>query len=270
MKKVQKDKSPTKRKNAEGERLVVVKPVENIRNITETVPFQVTRTYLREDFIFYFMIFTEYTEIKDIAFCIVQKMHTLRRLESIAEFDEGNHALAYEMFVSLGSENHHGQVCYRLAYMLHNGKGVGKDKPRARELYIQAMELLGDSPLDNFYRGVIYKDGLSGVQDINKAIEFYKRSSDSGCPSAQINLGSCYRTGTGVPKDLVKACELFKKAADSGSALGQCHIGYMNEFGFGVSKNKDEAIRYYKMAADKKHEYALQRLSKIEGTHDAK
>lgn len=219
--------------------------------------------YRIQDFYFYVHVLHEITQLPELVQIILKLLHQLRREEAFEEYEKGNHAISAEMLLSTGCEKKDGLVCYRLAHMYQYGKGVEKDRKKSQELYIIALDLLGDSALELFFLGVICKEGLSGNTMIAKAVECYRKSAKMGCPMAQINLGVCYRTGEGVPVDLLRACKYFKRASAQNSALGQCHIGYMYEFGYGVEMDLKEAIRFYKMAASKDHEYAKSRLKEI-------
>jgi len=232
---------------------------------TEPTEQPVHREYRIQDFYFYIYALNQISDLlPELVQFIVLLVHQLRREAAFKEYEKGNHKVSAEMLLSMGCEKKNGLVCYRLAHMYQYGKGVEKDRKKGQELYIAALDLLGDSALELFFLGVICKEGLSGKTMIEKAVECYRRSAKMGCPMAQINLGVCYRTGEGVPVDLLRACKYFKRASAQDSALAQCHIGYMYEFGFGVEKDLNEAIKYYRMAAVRKHDYAEGRLKEIE------
>jgi len=221
-----------------------------------------SRAHLKEDFIFYHFVFSDIV-LPEVAYHIVYFTHTLRRLEAIEEFENSNYEKSYDMLKSLGSENYDGQVCYRIAFILSQGKGVTKDTKFAEELYLQAISLFGDSPMDNYFQGVIYQDALAGAgsKDLDKAIYHFTRSADRHCSVAQIKLGICYRQGFGVPKDFEKAFSLFQEAADQGNPLGMSHLAYMYEAGLGVNGvDKNKAIELYRSAAEKNDVYAFERL----------
>ena len=50
------------------------------------------------------------------------------------------------------------------------------------------------------------------VQDMNKAIELYRKASDMGYGRSQSYLGDIYYEGRGTNKDLITAVSLYQKA----------------------------------------------------------
>jgi len=147
--------------------------------------------------------------------------------------------------------------------MHFHGKGVKQDIEKGKDLFRTCYPMMGDTPLELFYKGIMKKEGRGVEKNYDEAFQFYKRSSDMGFVQAHINLGSCYREGDGVEKDLVTAFKCFKMASDKNSALGLCHVGYMYEFGLGVELNISEAKRHYQLSAARKNKYAIDRLKTL-------
>jgi len=82
-----------------------------------------------------------------------------------------------------------------------------------------------------FGLGYLYEHGQGLPKDMNKAVEFFKKSvkgnteicnKGNGAVSGQAcyELGYLYKHGYAVPKDPNKAKELFKKACDLGYKKG--------------------------------------------------
>jgi len=192
---------------------------------------------------------------------IVTLIFHVKKEKAFREYRKENYVVAFPMINSLEDGARNGIVCYKRAYMYFHGKGIGKDINKGNELFKKCYPLLGDTPLELFYKGILKKEGRGVERDYDEAFRLYKRASDMGFVQAHINLGSCYREGQGVEKDLSTAFKCFKMASDKNSALGLCHVGYMYEFGLGVEMNTTEAIKYYEASAKKKNVYAIQRLT---------
>lgn len=67
---------------------------------------------------------------------------------------------------------------------------------------------------------------------------------------AQCDLGNCYRQGRGVEKNLEKAVEWYRKSAEQGYDRGQYCLAGCYEKGEGVPIDKEKALQWYKKAAD--------------------
>jgi len=189
---------------------------------------------------------------REINYIIVAIVFHLKKEKAFREYRKENYTVAFQLINSLEDKSQNGIVCYKRAYMYFHGKGIPRDTNLGNELFRQSHPLLGDTPLELFYKGILKKEGRGVEKDYDEAFRLYKKSSEMGFVQAHINLGSCYREGQGCEKDLKMAFNCFKLAADKNSALGFCHVGYMYEFGFGVPLDIQEAIKYYEAAAKKK------------------
>lgn len=143
----------------------------------------------------------------------------------------------------------------------------------------------------NFFLGVMYAEGAGVKQDNNKAIEFFKKSADSGNYSSMYNLGKMFEK-EGVTQDydsavkwykwaatsnqieeiaktaLVelddKATKEYKKAANLGDTDAMYHLGWMYAQGKeGASQDYNKAIEWYQKAVDLGHVQAMNELGYI-------
>jgi TPR repeat protein len=73
------------------------------------------------------------------------------------------------------------------------------------------------------------------------SFEWYEKAAESGCGSAEYNLGASYNNGQGVPKDLEKGFEWTLKAAERGLSIAQSKVAESYLFGKGVEKDLDKA-----------------------------
>jgi len=188
----------------------------------------------------------------------------INKEKAFREYRREHYTVAFDLINNLEDKHINGVVCYKLAYMHFNGKGVPKDVQKGQELFKKSYPLMGSSSLELFYKGIMNKEGRGIDKNYDLAFSFYKRSSDMGFVQAHINLGSCFREGHGVERDLKEAFRCFKMAADKKSPLGLCHVGYMYEFGLGTELNLVEAKNYYNLSAARRNNYARNRLKLLE------
>lgn len=88
------------------------------------------------------------------------------------------------------------------------------EKPNAKKA-VKELEKLSGNAEAVFYLATLYETGNGVSQDMAKAIELYRRSSDMGYGKAQCYLADIYYEGRGTDKDLVTAVSLYRKAQDN-------------------------------------------------------
>ncbi len=118
----------------------------------------------------------------------------LERL-SIARHPENN-----STFMMRNITTHSPQINYLLGKILHEGKGVVRDIPRALQFYQSASTIFPDA---HYRIGYIYESGLNGVKDWPKAKRYYQIAADKGHELAAKRLTWAYSmlTGSRVPDD---------------------------------------------------------------------
>lgn len=93
--------------------------------------------------------------------------------------------------------------------------------------------------------GTFFYNGRGGVQDYEKAAQFYELAAKNGCRQAVENLGYIYYYGrTGEP-DYEKAFHCFAKGAFDGHLRSLYKIGDMYRYGYYVEKDEQEAFCIY-------------------------
>lgn len=101
--------------------------------------------------------------------------------------------------------------------------------------------------------------------EMDKAIKYYKASSELGNDKSHYALGSIYYNGKGF-SDVTVQCdyELAKKhyllSAEQGNSSALCNLGCMFFEGVGVKKDEEKAIEYFMLAFEKGNFYACNNL----------
>ncbi|RIA80425.1 hypothetical protein C1645_838719 [Glomus cerebriforme] len=110
----------------------------------------------------------------------------------------------------------------------------------------------GDST-SQYFIGDCYHLGKNIKKDINKAFEWYKKSSERGNISAMYELGHCYCY---EHKDEKKAFEFYLKSAEGGDKYALCKVGDYYYYGRSILKDEIKAFEWYLKAAKKGHAYS--------------
>ncbi|WP_422007487.1 tetratricopeptide repeat protein [Pyruvatibacter mobilis] len=119
-----------------------------------------------------------------------------------------------------------------------------------RGLYPEALmvwqEAAANGDAGAAYRvGATYMDGQAVPIDLEKGVDWLRKSAEMGEARAMGDLGSAYDWGFGVPKDRTKAAELYEQAARKGHAASQYNIGVLYEEGEGVEQDLVKAYMFY-------------------------
>jgi len=94
--------------------------------------------------------------------------------------------------------------------------------------------------------------------DPARAAAFLEKAADSGDPEAMFELARMYERGIGVEQDVDKALELFRRSADEGFADAINDLGFLHfQGGLGIVRDPKKAIELFGLAADQRHPEAM-------------
>ena len=125
-----------------------------------------------------------------------------------------NHYKAFKCFRD-AAERGNADAQYALALCFQNGEGVTLSWARAHAWMSSAAEQA--SPLGMYGMGVYCQRGAVGeAQDLDKAIDWYRKSAAAGCGLASLALAKIYESEDSGKKDLKEAYACYKAALDAG------------------------------------------------------
>ncbi len=171
------------------------------------------------------------------------------------------------------------EACFRLAWLVWNGSGLGKNEDEALALYdsacakgsSEACAYLGihladrSAPAERVVAALtrscelgssagcahlayLYATGTRVERDDTRATPLYVRSCDLGDARGCYNAGLMYRDGRGVPADLARAITACEEGCRGGSSTACCDLGWFYENGRGVAKDEARATELYARA----------------------
>lgn len=121
--------------------------------------------------------------------------------------------------------------------------------------------------------GKMYRNGLLGDENIQKADEFFQKALHGFLtlePTAkrlrdyvQYRIGKMYALGFGTEQNHFKAFVWFEKSAAAGNKFAQYSLGNLYFYGNGVVQNYEKAFEYYKLSADQDNAYACYETAKM-------
>ena len=159
---------------------------------------------------------------------------------------------------------------YSIAQMYNKGEYVSKDENQAHEYYKQALtgflELESkDQADDNLYYklGSMFKKGLGTDIDMDKAIDYFKRSAEMNNTNAKRTLALEYISGKHLELDIEKGLEMLTECADRGDTLSCYKLGKIYFKGEIVYKDLNMAEKYFLKASQKENRYALYSLGTL-------
>lgn len=95
-----------------------------------------------------------------------------------------------------------------------------------------------------------YENGDHVPLDEARAVEWYRRSAESGDLIAMETLGSCYLAGTGVPKNPSLAVTWLKRSAKLGNTRAMCGLARYYDDGIHEERDGELAIQWYRQTLD--------------------
>lgn len=105
--------------------------------------------------------------------------------------------------------------------------------------------------------------GISAEQDLELAVDWYRRSADAGNSDGMLRLGYLYDQGLGVALDLDESGRWLARAAEAGNPAAIAAIGYRFDRGRGVDEDSVEARYWYERAALRGDSFAMQSLAAL-------
>ncbi|MBX3187290.1 MAG: SEL1-like repeat protein [Labilithrix sp.] len=140
--------------------------------------------------------------------------------------------------------------CTNLGFMLYNGLGVAKDRPKAYELYTRACKRREWASCNNagvmvtFATGGVTADPPAGCRMFAQACEATNK--EIGCA----NLALCIENGIGHPRDANKALELYVDSCNRRSAFACVWGGLLFESRGRDKATVGKALAAYEAACD--------------------
>ncbi|WP_337404564.1 MobP3 family relaxase [Porcipelethomonas sp.] len=159
---------------------------------------------------------------------------------------------------------------YSIAQMYNKGEYVSQSEENAQRYYKNALsgflELESKNQADDnlYYKlGSMFKKGLGTDIDMDKAIEYFKRSAEMNNINAKRTLALEYISGKHLELDIEKGLEILTECADSGDTLSCYKLGKMYFKGEIVYKDLNMAEKYFLKASEKENQYAYYLLGKL-------
>lgn len=171
--------------------------------------------------------------------------------------DEKLAARWYEAAASSGSAE--GQ--FRFALLLIDGKVVGQDLAKARDLMKAAAD--AGIPLAGYnYAQMLIQ--ASPVAGFTEALPYFERSARAGVADAQYAMSQIYAYGKGVPMpDLPKARNWLQAAAAGGHDTAQIELGIWMINGKGGPASAGDGARWLLRAATRGNPIAMNRIAHL-------
>ncbi len=166
-----------------------------------------------------------------------------------------NENMAFQTYLRAAQmSNYWAQSSVATAYM--TGKGVEKDSKQAMKWAMQALDTAESQDLTvdvswmEYYVGMSYKKGWSGITNPTLGITHLARSANGGNTKAIQELALSYETGDGCDKNLKRSFFYWKKLADSKSPTGIAKVGVFYINGWGVEKDETIGAKWIMKAAE--------------------
>ncbi len=155
-------------------------------------------------------------------------------------------------------------ACQHLANIYANKESNNYNIDTAISYLNKATELSNDNHIASYQLGLIYSDTENtNVYNLEKAVSFFKISSNAGNHYASYHLGKIYADPESNYFNLDKAVAALKVSADKGNHYASYHLGKIYADPESNYFNLDKAVAALKVSADKGNHYASYHLGKI-------
>ncbi|MDQ7836736.1 MAG: tetratricopeptide repeat protein [Humidesulfovibrio sp.] len=104
-----------------------------------------------------------------------------------------------------------------LGHAMIKQKGRSDLVSRGEQLIFQSAE--GGFAMAQFFLGLMYKDGHSGIQNQALAVHWFSKAADQGFAEAKTCLADALASGVGIPQDLTRSRKLFEEALKDGDTV---------------------------------------------------
>lgn len=152
------------------------------------------------------------------------------------QYDDAGRVLASE------AKRGNPEAMYMLATLVKDGKGIEKNRAKAREFALKAISLgyaKGYKLIGEMYE----EDG-----EYENAMQSYSALAEAGDPEGWFLIGWLYYVGDGVECDKAKALEYFVKAANAGNSYAAVVASHSYLIGNGTEENEKDAYKYARVA----------------------
>ena len=155
-------------------------------------------------------------------------------------------------------------ACQHLANIYANKESNNYNIDTAISYLNKATELSNDNHIASYQLGLIYSDTENtNVYNLEKAVSFFKISSNAGNHYASYQLGKIYADPESNYFNLDKAVAALKVSADKGNHYASYHLGKIYADPESNYFNLNKAVAALKVSADKGNHYASYQLGKI-------
>lgn len=178
----------------------------------------------------------------------------------------GNYKEAFEWYTK-SKEKGFIEAHYELAILYFRGLGTRKDYKNSIANLILILKYGSTHRHGTVYflMGKIYQAGGFGIrQDIVKALNYYKKSVESGQGVSAAAIGDIYVQNIGIDQDLEKAFEWYSIAASMNSNAGKNSLGRMYLHGHHVDQDLNHALTLFNEAYEGGYQNAKQMIDFIE------
>ena len=146
---------------------------------------------------------------------------------------------------------------YAVAQMYSKGEYVEQNEEAAQEYFSQALsgflKLEADGQADDnlFYKiGVMYKNGLGTEADIDKALEYFKRSAELNNKNGLYEYGKALLLGENITQDIPMAMEYLEKSVRLSNVNAKRFLANEHISGEHIEQKIDKGIEMLIECAD--------------------
>lgn len=149
--------------------------------------------------------------------------------------------------------------CFNLGSIYRNGMLGDPDLNKAYEFFLEGATEYQD-PRCQYFLAEMLRNGEVGKINVDEAVKYYGMAAGRGYYPAQFMLAKIFEN---VVDNFQTTLEFYENAVKNGHVDAMLRLAYIYEKGIRLPKNFDKAVEYYKSAAEHGSAEAKLKLARI-------
>jgi uncharacterized protein len=179
--------------------------------------------------------------------------------EAKLKLSQKDFAAAHTIYLTLANQND-AKACYNLGLMYHDGDGVAQNIDEAVEWYKKSAAL-NYKEAQYMLATLVFRREINTISYAD-AVHYYQQAAELGHVKSQLNLGMLYYRGDVIQQDLEESFKWLNLAASNSNSEAQGYMANLYLHGIGVQEDKVKAAMWLMLATQNEDKHLARRHTK--------
>jgi uncharacterized protein len=153
------------------------------------------------------------------------------------------------------------KACFNLGLMYHDGDGVTQNMEEAVNWYKKSAQL-NYKDAQYTLASLVFNREIQSISYAN-AVQYYQQAAELGHIKSQLNLGMLYYRGDVITQDLNAAIKWLRLAASNNNSEAQGYVAHLYLQGIGVEQDIVKAAMWLMLATQNEDKRLVNKHTKI-------